>query len=157
MSNGTRSKPLVTSKPSAMGVRNFYADNGLLIGRAYQEVDGYFVFDHNTALRGYQNEYMLYAIADELRMLNREWDKTVGRDPAIGGSPDYSPPATMAEMQSYMGRFVAVLKKAAADNAVHEGVRKMEGLTKPQWYPWMKPVHQFMSELLALLKENHEQ
>lgn len=148
----TRTKPLVTTELVEPGKHNFYADNGLLIGYAYQEIDGYFVFLPNDKLQGYQSEYNLYAIADALRMLNRDWDKVVGSDPAIGGQPGYQPPATLAEMQGYFQKLVPVLRRAIDQNEIAEGVRKMEGLTRPSFYPWMKPVHTFMIELIAGLK-----
>lgn len=59
--------------------------NGEYIGQFIMGVDGYFNYWPKGSNGGYYDEGFLYAIADHLKELNREWDKQVQNDPAISG------------------------------------------------------------------------
>lgn len=148
-------KKLITVTPDQNSPRvyNFVYENGVHMGIAYPEVDGYYVFQ-DKGNGGYGAEELLYAIADELRLLNRGWDTQCGRDPQIGGTPDYQPPATMGELRKSSELIKELL---LADHSVAEGTRKMEGLTTRNLYPWMRPVWHVMMTLLKTTRgEVHE-
>ena len=52
-------------------------DNGLMLGWIYTECDGYFVWQANPELSGFQEAHVLRFIADFLDELNEAWNKQV--------------------------------------------------------------------------------
>lgn len=57
--------------------------NGAYIGQFLLGDDGYYNYWPEAYKGGYYDEGFLYAIADQLKELNREWDQQVQNDPAI--------------------------------------------------------------------------
>ena len=73
-----------------MAVRFIPGDRGVLyvkfgphncpMGELCKEVDGYYVWYPDVYRGGYWSEWLLRAIADKLRELNKEWHEQVCRD-----------------------------------------------------------------------------
>jgi hypothetical protein len=55
----------------------FKWDNGVYLGYAYKEVDGYYVFVFGNNFGGFWSDYSLREIANKLTELNLEWDKHI--------------------------------------------------------------------------------
>lgn len=58
-------------------------EQGLMLGWMYQEVDGYYVWQENPELSGFQVAWILRFLADMLDELNEPWDSIIQNDPAI--------------------------------------------------------------------------
>jgi len=59
--------------------KNLHFVNGVKLGYAYAEVDGYYVFVPETR-NGFWSSYTLRMIAERLDELNAEWDLKVKTD-----------------------------------------------------------------------------
>lgn len=63
-----------------------FKPNGVYLGYAYKEVDGYYVFVFSEKIGGAWTDYALGEIADNLTDLNKEWDKqvkTIATEPPV--------------------------------------------------------------------------
>jgi len=62
------------------GIKDFYFSNGVHLGFAYREVDGYYYFRFQHDRFGIFAGSQLRMISDKLGELNAEWDKKVDKD-----------------------------------------------------------------------------
>jgi hypothetical protein len=54
--------------------------NGVELGIAYREIDGFYVFDPGLERGGYWDEMILLGIAGHLHALNAEWQAQITKD-----------------------------------------------------------------------------
>lgn len=71
--------------PTQARVHLIWASNGVYIGDAYQEIDGFWVYAPDFSKGGYWDELMLRGLADWLHEKNQPWEDEVSR--AFGGAP----------------------------------------------------------------------
>jgi hypothetical protein len=69
---------VITTKEDK-GILSFYWDNGVYMGFAYVEVDGYYVFMFPDKMSGCHTEHVLRSIADKLGEMNKKWNDKVNQ------------------------------------------------------------------------------
>jgi hypothetical protein len=74
------------------GTFNVFHIDGMLIGRIYQEVDGFYVFVP-ISNGGFWPQYVLEAIHIQLHRLNYEWENTIAKDPQVSTRAGYYRPS----------------------------------------------------------------
>lgn len=77
---------LIHAKPLTEGTWRIYYANGVLIGEAVLDVDGYYYFWPTSDRQGAWTAGVLHDVANFLDRINEAWDKQIRSDPKISSS-----------------------------------------------------------------------